>query len=334
MPDQPPRWSPEERVAAAAQTACLLELTAPKPGNVRLGADLPGLTYDQLALSALAIGPAFRRHAGGRVGRLILEAVRATRRHVTTNTNLGLVLLLAPLAAAAVRAARTTGRRPVRLRDALRAVLRRLDVRDARDAYRAIRLAQPGGMGRVREQDVASPPTVSLLWAMRLAAARDAVAGEYASDFAATFDTGLPTLLKLRKRRVRLAEAITQTYLTLLAGRLDTLIMRRHGILAARGVSRGAGLVLRAGGALTGGGRRRLAAFDLRLRRAHPPLNPGATADLTVAALFVWLLAASQRAVIAAPEFQPRATRTVAPGSVSRTRSRRRRSSRSSPAKA
>jgi triphosphoribosyl-dephospho-CoA synthase len=305
--------SPAERIAAAAQAACLLELMAAKPGNVRRGADLPGLTSTQLTLSALAIGPVFRRHASGGLGRLILEAVRATRRHVPTNTNLGIILLLAPLARAARLAARAGerapaaapgpdaagGPRPADLREALRRVLRRLDVRDARNAYRAIRLAQPGGLGRVREQDVASEPTVSLLWAMRLAAARDAVASEYATDFEATFGTGLPTLLRLRRGRVSLAAAIAHTYLTLLAGRLDTLILRRHGALAAREVSRAARRVLEAGGMLAPRGRRLAAALDRRLRRARPPLNPGATADLTVASLFVWLLNAPAERVLA-----------------------------------
>jgi triphosphoribosyl-dephospho-CoA synthase len=293
--------------ATAAQTACLLELMAPKPGNVGRGRDLPGLTYRQLVLSAMAIGPVFRRHAGSRVGRLVLEAVRATRRHVRTNTNLGILLLLAPLARAATIAARG-GRAgsaarggaarpipPARLRAALRRVLRDLDRRDARDAYRAIRLAQPGGLGRVGAQDVASTPTVSLLWAMRLAAARDAVAWEYAGDFASTFETGLPTLLKLRRRRVSVAAAIAQTYLTLLAERNDTLILRKHGPIAAREVSREARRVLAAGGALTPRGRRALRAFDTRLRRSRPPLNPGATADLTVASLFLWLLCSRPR---------------------------------------
>src|SRR2546422_228060 len=93
-------------IAAAAQTACLMDVMAPKPGNVGRGRDLPGLTYRDFVLSAYAIGPAFRRHARGRTGRLILEAIRTTRRHVATNTNLGIVLLLAPLARAAAPAVR------------------------------------------------------------------------------------------------------------------------------------------------------------------------------------------------------------------------------------
>ena len=73
-----------ELIAAAAQTACLMDVMAPKPGNVERGRDLPGLTYRDFVLSAYAIGPAFRRHARGRTGRLILEAIRTTRRHVAT----------------------------------------------------------------------------------------------------------------------------------------------------------------------------------------------------------------------------------------------------------
>src|SRR5262249_6878594 len=80
-----------EVMAAAAQTACLMEVVAQKPGNVYRGRDLPGLTYRELVLSAYAIGPAFGAGAKGRVGRLVLEAVNATRRHVGTNTNLGII---------------------------------------------------------------------------------------------------------------------------------------------------------------------------------------------------------------------------------------------------
>lgn len=289
MPQHRAPDRPAALVAAAAQTACLLDAIAPKPGNVSRGRDLPGLTYTDLVLSAAAIGPPFRLFSSGRVGRLILEAVRATRRQVPTNTNLGIVLLLAPLA----RAARM--KRGGTLQARLRRVLAGLEVRDARDAYLAIRLAEPGGLGRVRDQDVSREPTVSLLEAMRFAAARDAVAREYASGYRTTFLIGLPTLRRLRDRHVPLTVAIAQTYLTLLAERPDTLLARKHGAATAGAVSRGAGQVLRAGGLLTERGRKMADRLDRRLRSHRPPLNPGATADLTVATLFVWLLPSRRR---------------------------------------
>lgn len=277
-------------MAAAAQIACLLDVTAAKPGNVSRGLDLPGLTYRDLVLSATAIGPAFRRAGRRRVGDLVLEAIRRTRRVVRTNTNLGIVLLLAPLARAAA------GRRSGDLRRRLARVLRDLDVRDARLAYRAIRLAGAGGLGRAPAQDLARTPTRTLLECMRLAAERDAIAREYASDFRTTFTVGLPTLRRLSDSHLGLAEAVSQTYLSILAGAADTLIARRHGAEAALRVSRAAGAALRAGGVLTGSGRRRIAALDRRLRSARPPLNPGATADLTVAALMALLLERVPRA--------------------------------------
>jgi triphosphoribosyl-dephospho-CoA synthase len=308
-------------IAAAAQTACLLEVQAPKPGNVSRGRDLPGLTYRDLVLSAHAVGPAFARGAGGRMGRMVLEAVRATRRHVGTNTNLGMILLLAPLARAAL-----ARRGPFRER--LRRVLADLDRRDARDVYRAIRLAGAGGLGRVGEQDVRSEPTAPLLDCMRLAVGRDAIAREYATCFETTLGLGFPTLRRLRERHVPLPEAIAQTYLTLLAAIPDTLIARRHGPAAARRVGRMARRALEAGGFLTARGRAEAERVDGRLRASRPPLNPGATADLTVASLFVWLLddlgwTGSIGEAPAKPSVRPTRARRRGSRRAWRTRSRR-----------
>jgi triphosphoribosyl-dephospho-CoA synthase len=276
-------------LAAAAGAACLLEARAPKPGNVGPGRGRPkgrghrGLAYRDFVLSAQAVETVFRKRGGAPVGRLALEAVRATRRLVGTNTNLGIVLLLAPL----LKAARAKG--PAPLRERLRQVLDRLDVRDARDAYRAIRLARPGGLGRASSQDVRRAPTATLLECMRLAADRDAVAREYATAYAATFEVGLPAFRRLRSRGESIDAAVADTYLTLLASAPDTLVRRRHGAARAAAVSRAAAEALRWGGARTPAGRLRMSRLDARLRRRRPPVNPGATADLVAAVLFVWL---------------------------------------------
>jgi triphosphoribosyl-dephospho-CoA synthase len=222
---------------------------------------------------------------------MVLEGARATRRRVGTNTNLGILILLAPLARAAV----IPGNRPLRTR--LRLVLRQLDRRDASDVYRAIRLARPGGLGRVPSQDVARPPTMTLLECMRLAAGHDAIASEYASDYSTTFGSCLPLLDRLWYRGVPMRQAIAQTYLAVLATRPDTLIRRRHGARRARAVSRSALIALRSGGVFRKRGRALMERLDKNLRSARPPLNPGASADLIAAALFVWVL---QR------EFSPR----------------------------
>src|SRR5207248_1102145 len=109
-----------------------------------------------------------------RVGDTILDCIRATRRVTNVNTNLGIVLLLAPLASV---------QPGLDLRGGVMRVLMRLDVADARAAYEAIRRAQPGGLGTVPEQDVIGDPTVTLREAMALAADRDLVARQYVNDF-------------------------------------------------------------------------------------------------------------------------------------------------------
>src|SRR5207249_1407148 len=141
------------QVAVAAQLACLLEASAPKPGNVHPGAAFHDTSYHDFLASAAAIGPAFGRAGEQPLGRTIREAIEATARWVPRNSNLGIVLLLSPLA----RAALERGRRS--LRDALTAVLAATTVDDAADAYAAIRLAPPGGPGHAPEQDTARPPT-------------------------------------------------------------------------------------------------------------------------------------------------------------------------------
>jgi len=275
-------------VAATVEAACLLEARAPKPGNAHRGGDLPGLTWRDFVLSAAAVEEAFHRHARGRVGRLTLAGVEATRRLVHTNTNLGIVLLLAPLFRAALRPG------PGDLRHHLRRVLDDLDREDARLAYRAIRLARPGGLGRAPRQDVRLAPTATLLECMRLSADRDAVAREYATGFDATFGIGLPAIERARGRGARLVQATVIAFLEVLAAHPDTLVERRHGRSAARRLSRAAAQALAAGGPLRPEGRRLLERLDRRLRGAKPPINPGATADVVAASLFVWLLSGAE----------------------------------------
>ena len=272
-------------VAHAAQLACLLEVSAVKPGNVHPHADFTDTRYEDFLLSALAIGDAMRQAHRTGVGMTVLRAIRDTRRVVNVNTNLGTVLLLAPLAKAAV--ARAKGG----LRARVHKVLQELTVQDARHVYSSIRLAKPGGLGRVPRWDVRkSRVDVTLVKAMQAAANRDTVAREYVTDFAVTFDVGLPTLRLYRAETPELRTAIVQTYLTILATVPDSLIARKVGLRTAVQVSREADKLLRVGGAETVTGRRYLAGLDRKLRLRGNLLNPGTTADLTAASLFVAML--------------------------------------------
>jgi len=287
-----------EFVATAGQLACLLEASAETPGTVTPTHHFHDTRYEDFLASAAAIGPVLA-HAGERpVGATILAAVDATALWSPANTNLGIILLFAPIA----RAALTSSSQEALTRDALRRqlaiVLDSTTVADAQDAYVAIRRARPGGLRAVSEQDVSRAdvaPTVTLRDAMALAERRDRVAREYATVFASVFDVGLPTLEAARRDGLHWDAATTDLFLTLLAAAADTLIERKLGTPVAAAVSRQAMHIVALGGVRTDAGRAALAALDAELRDDRNQRNPGTTADLTAATLFVALLTARFR---------------------------------------
>jgi triphosphoribosyl-dephospho-CoA synthase len=288
-----------EDVGVAAQLACLLEASAPKPGNVCPSARFHDCAYEDFLASAAAIGAPFRDAARLPLGALVRESIERTARWTRANTNLGIVLLLAPLAKAALRDGGT-------LRERLASVLAETTLEDAREAYAAIRLASPGGLGQAPRQDVRGEPTVTLREAMAIAADRDAVAREWATGFTTTFNLALPMLEKARRDGLPWSDAIVEMFLALLAAAPDTLIARKLGADAAESVSRRARTVLAAGGVRAAAGRKMLEQFDRDLRDERNARNPGATADLTAAAIFVHL-------VTTAPPPSPPGARSAPP---------------------
>ena len=166
-----------------AKTACLWEATARKAGNVHPTASFHNLIYDDFVHSAEAIAPVLGHARQQTLGTTIVTAIRATRAVVTTNTNLGIVLLLAPLAQAE------------NMRSDLEPNLQQATVADTRQVYEAIRLAQPGALGKVQEQDIVDEPTQPLRATMALAAERDQIARQYANGFRDVFVEGVPALL-------------------------------------------------------------------------------------------------------------------------------------------
>jgi triphosphoribosyl-dephospho-CoA synthase len=246
--------------------------------------------YEDFLASAAAIGPAMAAAGDRPIGPTVLAAVEATARWAPANTNLGIILLFAPLAHAALMPGGTDDESPAPLRERVSSALDTTTVADARDVYAAIRLAQPGGLGRAPDQDVAGEPSATLREVMALSASRDDVAGEYASAFATTFDRGVPALARARNDGLPWDDAIVETFLTLLAATPDSLIVRKRGREVAADVSRHAAAALAAGGVRTESGRASITALDHSLRDARNTTNPGTTADLTAAALFVVLL--------------------------------------------
>jgi len=264
-------------IAAAFIAACRDEIEAPKPGNVHVFADGHGMTVEDFLRSAEAAAPGLCAE-GAPVGSRILAAVEATISAVGQNTNLGIVLLCAPLAAAAD----TSGD----LRANLRKVLDGLSRADADAAFRAILAAQPAGLGEAPRHDVHAPARVTLLEAMREAAPRDRIAFQYASAFADIFETGVPVLADLRGKGRAAPWPAVGVHLAFLSRFSDSHIVRKHGPDAAAFVQDEAGRLHRAfieasdPAAMLPA----LLSFDRELKMRGT--NPGTTADLVVATLF------------------------------------------------
>lgn len=259
--------------------ACALDVAVRKPGNV--SAALPGHGMDAALFlaSAEAAAPALFQ-AGAPVGARIEAAVAATLAVARCNTNLGIVLLCAPLALAFEQ-----GSAP---RPALERVLSGLDIADAAGAYRAIAAAQPGGLGRAEAQDVAAPPTVGLRAAMALAAPRDRIAAQYANGYADLFELALPALERHASSPGRPIgpAAVQALYLALLASGADSHILRKHGAPTAQAVTaEAAAWQARAESGQVLDADPDFAAWDASLKARG--INPGTSADLTVAALFI-----------------------------------------------
>jgi triphosphoribosyl-dephospho-CoA synthase len=260
-----------------SQAACVWEATSRKVGNVHPGAAFADTAYTDFLLSAASIAGCFMP-GWDTIGTRIYSATYVTRRLVGKNTNLGIVLLLAPLNHVSA---------PVR--EELAVALSELTVRDTEHVYAAIRIAKPGGLGDAPEQDVRQEPTVTLLEAMRLAADRDMVARQYANGFADVFDFGVPAFLAAFEKFGCVEAAVVDSQLRWLAAYPDSLIARKNGPAVAADVRARAAEVLRLGGLDTPDGRRAGVTLDRFLRSDGNKLNPGTTADLITACLFVAL---------------------------------------------
>lgn len=273
----------------------MLEAAARKPGNVHPTNSFIDLTYQDFVASAECVAPILARTLELGVGRAILEAVTATQANVGRNTNLGIVLLLAPLAAVPP---------DVRLADGIAGVLGGLTRQDAELVYKAIALAHPGGMGRVEDQDLGAAPTQTLLEVMRLAAGRDAIARQYAENFSAILEFGLPYLNAVDDFAQNWEAAIIGLQLELIARHGDSLILRKCGAEIAGEAARRANAILQAAPAGDRFAPDELDQFDRWLRADGNRRNPGTTADLIATSLFAAMRDGKVPAMRPPPRFE------------------------------
>lgn len=270
------------RIAQAFVEACDAELTACKPGNVHIHADGHRMSAEDFRKSARVAAPHLAREGAG-VGARVVGAVGATLEATGQNTNLGILLLCAPLAVAAEQIAQPISRPALR-----HALMERLDAltdADARDVFRAIARANPGGLGERGDHDVRISPAISLREAMALAADGDRVAAAYINGFEDVFGFGLAVCDSARQTFEHEPLQVSALYLAFLSSFPDSHIARKFGPQTAADVQREARIV--AADFYSCAPEDRLAllmAYDKDLKQRG--LNPGTSADFTVATLF------------------------------------------------
>lgn len=258
------------------ELVCVMEATARKPGNVHPSARFDDLRYADFVRAARAVSQPLARAEEVGVGQAILDAVRATREATGTNVNLGIVLLLAPLAAVPTGTTLDAG---------IERVLERTTVEDAKLVYEAIRIAQPGGMGDVADQDIREQPTITLREAMKLAADRDGIAEQYANGYADVMRMR-PLLTRQWQLTHDWENSLILLQLGLMQLRPDTLITRKCGLEVSKEASKRAMECIDQTKELLTTDPVKLAAFDRWLRADGHRRNPGTTADMVAAILF------------------------------------------------
>lgn len=302
-----------EDIARAAQLASALEVSGyPKPGNVHRTADLKGVTFEHFIASSIAIGPVlldvakkgFRAGKGEiktvdiGVGGTIKSATENTMKWQRDgNTNLGIVLLLTPLAAAAGLTLAKEGKIEMKkLRANLSNVLKSTTSEDALNVYDAILIANPEGLGKVDELDLKNETSkkrikeeqISLYEIMDISSRWDNISREWITDMQITFEFGYPLVKKLYGKTKNMNTTTVQSFLEILSKYPDTYVQRIHGKKIAEKVSEKAKAIIKEGGMLTKTGGVLIAKFDEELREKN--INPGTTADLISSSLMLAIL--------------------------------------------
>lgn len=264
--------------------ACELDVLAFKPGNVSIYADGHGMQVEDFKISA-TVSSAVLCNPDYALGERIYQAVKATRDAVGCNTNLGIVLLCAPLLEAAWCCSPQKD-----LRQALAQVLAGTTVIDATWVFRAIALANPGGLGTAEAYDVAMEPDINLLQAMQLAQDRDRIALQYYTCFKDIFDFGVIRYNNKLGQWGMDDWAAVAVYTGLLSQYPDSHIERKYGCqhtiwVKSRMAELDKALMQTANPQVL---ENMIYAIDREFKQKD--INPGSTADLTVATLLAVLI--------------------------------------------
>ncbi|MGL6298304.1 MAG: triphosphoribosyl-dephospho-CoA synthase [Methanobacteriaceae archaeon] len=285
-------------IAKMAQIASVLEVSGyPKPGNVHRTRDFEDMIFEDFLISGIAIGDTIKKaaenglaikngsssYSDANLGALILEGVSETDRWVSNNTNLGIIMLLVPISCAGAMSSNLE-----ELRSNINILVENTTANDAVNLYKAINIADAGGMGDQEDFDVASSDSlkeliennISMYDVLDISSSWDDLARELTTGMPITFDIGYPIFNRLKKTNTINSATLT-TFLTILAKIPDTLISRKYNLKKAQDVSTKAQNLL---------GSFNITANDIREFDDYlyfNKLNPGTTADLTASSIMV-----------------------------------------------
>ncbi|MGR8930177.1 MAG: triphosphoribosyl-dephospho-CoA synthase [Gammaproteobacteria bacterium] len=272
-----------QQLIDAYLNACEAELQAFKPGNVSIYSEADDMTVEDFRISAKESALPLT-DPDYTLGEKIYYAVKATREAVACNTNLGIILLCAPLIQA-VQANTDKG-----LRQSLDRVLKNTTQQDAEWVFKAILLAAPAGLGESQEQDVREVASVNLTQAMAIAAERDRIALQYTNCFKDIFEFAV---FEYNRAFVLLGDigwAALSVFAHILARYPDSHVERKYGKQYSEWIAEEMALLCKTVGAA--GEPEKVLPMLYRIDQAFKAkkINPGTSADFTVATVLVVLL--------------------------------------------
>jgi len=273
-----------QQLSDCYQQACEVELQAFKPGNVSVYADGHDMVVDDFRLSA-KVSAAPLVNPDYCLGEKIYYAVKATREAVGCNTNLGILLLCAPLVEAAVKVNNTAS-----LQQALSSVLANTTVNDADWVFQAISLASPGGLGSSEQQDVKTQAEITLTAAMKIAENRDRIAFQYNHNFKDIFDFALLRYNVCFNRWSSSCWAALAVYSGLLSRYPDSHIERKYGNKYTRMVATKMTEIDNLLMSTDNPSALEAHLFEIDADFKSAKINPGTSADMTVTTVFVAFL--------------------------------------------
>jgi len=261
--------------------ACRKDIEIIKPGNVNIKSPhLDTKAEDYLESSLLSSKELFKTDYS--LGERILNSIKITRSKVKTNTNLGIILLCAPIIHACIYFNNLT------LREGIKKTLSTSTVKDTQDLCMAINISAPGGLGTREIYDTASKPTVSILEIMNHSASYDRISYQYSHDYSDIFDFIIPRLVFLNKKHNSLDISLSLMFMEILAKIPDSHISRKFDDKIAKKTSNNASDLLKildreySPDYLVD----RLNNLDYEYKKKG--INPGTTADLLVASLMIY----------------------------------------------